>query len=631
MPIDAVSSAARSAGTGTEPRLQRGAVIDARVTAVGSDGMVRLATALGTADVATDVPLEPGQAVRLVVQNMAAGLTLALLTDEAGGDAAARQPVALAAPAPAQAPALLRAVAEVMQRNAPSTTGTSALFANLPGLLKGETTGLPAAAVKPAADILSHALSADAPVTAQAVKAAITGSGVFREARMAQGDTAAPSPAADLKSALIAFRTVLGSVAEALDSLKPALPAQAGAPIAGAPAAPGQGGTAAPLPGQPGAPSSPAGDTASETAVRPVPPPPVPETIRDAGVPPQQAARPAAPGGNAPETPMPAAPVGGPPPAEATTETASTAGPPPARFPQLRAQDAASPQGSEPTAPPEPRALPPAIAAAVANLPEPGRSQLVRLLTRSLSGDAPDGTSVRDVLLKAGVVADTELASRGSDGHQDRSVLGRYAEPGLRAAAGRPGAEASVPRADALPRPEPSSTPTLTGEPGTIETVRVLIRETDQALDRTLLNQYASLPRDAGTPGAPQGQHAQAWVMDVPVLIGREATTAQMRITRDGGGQGSAPGNEPRRWSVDFALDSIALGPVHAHVKLVGDGVGVTLWAERPDTAEALKQSSAQLRRALDDAALAVDDVDFHLGAPSRPAAPKGFLVDTQS
>ncbi|MEJ1937446.1 hypothetical protein WDZ92_45205, partial [Nostoc sp. NIES-2111] len=62
MPVDAVSSTARSGAITTDPRLTRGAVIDARVTAVGSDGTVRIATAFGTADLATDVPLAPGQA-----------------------------------------------------------------------------------------------------------------------------------------------------------------------------------------------------------------------------------------------------------------------------------------------------------------------------------------------------------------------------------------------------------------------------------------------------------------------------------------------------------------------------------------------------------------------------------------
>jgi hypothetical protein len=631
MPVDAVSSTAKASGAASDARLARGAVLDARVTSVGNDGTVRIATAFGSADLATDVPLEPGQAVRLVVQNAAAGLTLAFLTDETGAQQAPQQPAAPATPGPAQAPAILRAVAEVMQRSGPSAAGMTALFANLPTLLKGETAGLPTAAVQPAVDVLTHALSAEKPVTAQAVKAAITGSGVFREARLASGQPAAAQPAADLKSALIAFRTVLGSVVEAFDTVR----------ASGQPAAPAN--TA-----RSGAAAAGVSDAKDvlQSAKSQTPPqrpgngaPPVPSTVRDAALPPAPPT--AAAAGTAAEATQGATPTPAPPapggadaaPQNATLDTAAAtqARPPAATLPP--ASSGVRPADDPSPSPAEPRALPPAIAAAVANLPEPGRSQLVRLLTRTLSGEAPDNASVREILLKAGVVGDTALASRGPDERPDRAMLGRYADAAMRAAGpdARSSQTSPPPRADAPPRPEPSSVATLSNDSGTAETVRLLLRETDQAIDRTLLNQYASLPRDAGTPGAPQGQHAQAWVMDVPVLIGREATAAQMRITRDGGGQGSSSQNDPPRWSVDFALDSMALGPVHAHVRLIGDGVGVTMWAERPDTAQTLKDSSAQLRRSLSDAALAVDEVDFHLGAPVRPAAPKGYLVDTQS
>ena len=199
------------------------------------------------------------------------------------------------------------------------------------------------------------------------------------------------------------------------------------------------------------------------------------------------------------------------------------------------------------------------------------------------------------------------------------------------------------PRADVPPRATaPERAPQGFAELPPQELREALLGATDGALDRLKLAQYASLPREgtAAAPAAPPPQQQAgppavppAWVMELPMLAGREATLAQMRVTRDGRGSGTAEQDGPS-WSIDVALDMSETGPIHARVRLGGGRLGVTLWAERGDVAERLRQDMPALRRTLDDAAFAVDDVAILTGAPAAPprgAAAAGYLLDTRS
>lgn len=202
---------------------------------------------------------------------------------------------------------------------------------------------------------------------------------------------------------------------------------------------------------------------------------------------------------------------------------------------------------------------------------------------------------------------------------------------------------AAPPRADVPPRaPAPERAPPGFAELPPQELRDALLSATEGALDRLKLAQFASLPRDGTAPAqapVPQQQPAgppamqPAWVMDLPMLAGREATLAQMRVTRDGRGNGTAEQDGPS-WSIDVALDTSETGPIHARVRLGGGRLGVTLWAERGDVAEQLRQDMPALRRTLDDAAFAVDDVAILTGAPATPprgGAAAGYLLDTRS
>jgi hypothetical protein len=80
-----------------------------------------------------------------------------------------------------------------------------------------------------------------------------------------------------------------------------------------------------------------------------------------------------------------------------------------------------------------------------------------------------------------------------------------------------------------------------------------------------------------------------------------------------------------------LSLDLEETGPMHALVSLRGARAGVTLWAERPETADLFRSSLAELRDALSVADLEIDALDVRTGTPAmaQPAPPGSFLDRT--
>lgn len=78
-------------------------------------------------------------------------------------------------------------------------------------------------------------------------------------------------------------------------------------------------------------------------------------------------------------------------------------------------------------------------------------------------------------------------------------------------------------------------------------------------------------------------------------------------------------------WLVRIALDLDETGPVQAEIALRGQSVGVTLWAERKETAGLCRSAIGDLHQALSDAAFEVTRLQVKdgrpLGLPARAAA----------
>lgn len=177
--------------------------------------------------------------------------------------------------------------------------------------------------------------------------------------------------------------------------------------------------------------------------------------------------------------------------------------------------------------------------------------------------------------------------------------------------------------------PVPAS---LASEAGPLDIGKQLLGETEAALSRQTLLQAASLPERAGTPGVHTDPANARWYFEVPFATPQGTTIAQFEIARDGH-KAAAAGAGPV-WRARFSLDIEPMGPVHAQVALIGSRAAVTLWAERPDSAARLRDNTAQLRDALQQAELEPGDVLVRGGTPPRQretAAPAGRFIDCAS
>jgi hypothetical protein len=149
--------------------------------------------------------------------------------------------------------------------------------------------------------------------------------------------------------------------------------------------------------------------------------------------------------------------------------------------------------------------------------------------------------------------------------------------------------------------------------------------DTDAALDRLLLTQYASLDavRDPQAARAEATVALKEWQMELPVLIGRDTHVIPFQVTRDRRRRRDATGAETL-WRVRFALASEPLGPIVAQITLTEGQerdrtLAVTLWADRAASVETLRRTTRDLREALDRAGLVLDEIACLGGTPDHP------------
>lgn len=188
-------------------------------------------------------------------------------------------------------------------------------------------------------------------------------------------------------------------------------------------------------------------------------------------------------------------------------------------------------------------------------------------------------------------------------------------------------AKPAPPMAGVAPAPQPVATPTLEADPSPAVIARTLAPQVEAAVARQELHQIASLPT-AHLPDEPPA--AARWSFEVPLATPHGPAVAGFEIRRDapdGEGDGSAAfGATGPAWRVRFALDIEPVGPVEAQVVLRGAKAGVTLWAERPETARRLSRDGELLTAALARASFETE-LAVRLGpAPRAPVAPGRFL-----
>ncbi len=228
--------------------------------------------------------------------------------------------------------------------------------------------------------------------------------------------------------------------------------------------------------------------------------------------------------------------------------------------------------------------------------------------------------TLRDHLLPLAQAASSPEAGRA--GSLPASSAASAQPPGGDVAAKPP-----PPRRDGAPVPQPIAEPTLSAGDKPLTVVGTLLEQTQAAIDRITLSQYASLPAEGTRPEAQQGQR---WLTEIPLAFHNGAAMLPLQIERE----------PPRRevdaaagplWRVRFALDVEPLGPLQGIVTLQGRSVGVTLWAEREDTSRLLRGASTGLEAALADARFENRAIDIHTGQPRIAQPTAGQFLDRMS
>lgn len=186
-----------------------------------------------------------------------------------------------------------------------------------------------------------------------------------------------------------------------------------------------------------------------------------------------------------------------------------------------------------------------------------------------------------------------------------------------------------LPRHDGQPVAQGVATVALPPDATSAQVHKVLTQQTDAALDRLSLSQYASLPA-SGELARTDASAAQRWFAEVPLALAQGTAVLPFEIERDPPKPGSRPGDMPV-WRVRFALDGEPLGPLQALVTMQGKAVNVSVWATREDTTRILREAAPGLREALTHETFERAKLEIFTGAPAQPKAAAGQFLDRRS
>jgi hypothetical protein len=468
---------------------------------------------------------------------------------------------------------------------------------------------LPAPVQQAIAQVLAAQTPLDPPPNAAQLEQAAAASGVFLEAQLAA--TGAP-PTADLKAALLVVQQVLKNFVD-------------NTPATAAPAGPASTSPGSPVQNQtPPAPAAPAAATSPSAAAPQGPPPPANASIAAPAVAPAPAA----------------APV--------QAQTAPTAAPPAVVNPSTSTPPGAASQPPAPGAPPTTPATAGAVASQASTPANPG----AQASASAVNPNSPPATpSPASALPAAGSqpTATPQPATAAAPSPPPTanapSIAAILATPAdIVAGTLEPQAAPTAPASPAPPNAANPPAPPYRGGPTSAQApaaaslaavsadpaalARHLLTSVGGALARQELHQIASLPQADPAAGPRVAEGQPRWMFELPFATPQGSAVAQFEISRDGASGGGA--DAAQTWRARFSIDLEPLGPVHVQVALTGARAGVTLWAERPQSAATLRAAQGALSQGLEEARFA-PAIAINTGAPPVAAAPTGRFLDQAS
>ncbi len=277
-------------------------------------------------------------------------------------------------------------------------------------------------------------------------------------------------------------------------------------------------------------------------------------------------------------------------------------------------------------------------------LPQTVEDATLRLLNArvDITGRPPNGQTLQQAIMRSGVFLEGLLANgkaaltgagpQASAGGDLKSALlnltsrleqwlGKDADTALL----RNGERLKPPVRGSLPQAQSPTSPTLPDGATAKEAGRLILAQAEAALARVRLAQLSSLGDSFNRTGGTQSGTPGEWNTEVPLLLGNETGMAQFQIQRDGS---NADADGARGWQMRFSIDFEATGGVHAKVTLKAGRVGVMLWADRPETSQALSENMTDLAEALEAIGLKVGAIHTRNGEPKETKPPVGAFMD---
>lgn len=133
----------------------------------------------------------------------------------------------------------------------------------------------------------------------------------------------------------------------------------------------------------------------------------------------------------------------------------------------------------------------------------------------------------------------------------------------------------------------------------------------DLLLDRLQGDVKASLARVEVAQLEAGANMLPVWMIEIPMQgeDGRDVLQIQLELVTDAadGGHG---------WTLGFALDLPALGPIQGELQLREPRLSVRLWAERAETAQRLERQFTPLRQRLAACGVLLDQLSCQVGLP---------------
>ncbi|PZU94958.1 MAG: hypothetical protein DI527_01625 [Chelatococcus sp.] len=227
--------------------------------------------------------------------------------------------------------------------------------------------------------------------------------------------------------------------------------------------------------------------------------------------------------------------------------------------------------------------------------------------------------------LRESLVSVVEAFTPPAAGKPDRPPAGLRPEHRPQPAAPDAPARPPPPRRDGPLATQPVAEPSLHAGDDPLAIATTLLDQTDAALDRLTLSQYASLP-----PETSRAEHGQRWHAEIPLAFQQGTAVLPLAVEKDPPRHDAPEGTAPL-WRIRFALDVEPLGPMQGVVTLRNREVGVTLWAEREETSRLLRGAAPGLETALLEADFDEGRIDIHTGRPQTVQPTAGQFLDRLS